>query len=115
MRIFGPMAHEHNEHFKFRLQRHLKDAFWFATYALWCAFSPHRYVRLPEVNSVLVVAARSLGDLLVSTPVFRALKRRFGRVDVLVKSGLQQALAGNPHVDDVVTKVDKRYDLGVML
>jgi len=47
----------------------------------------------------------ALGDLLMTTPLARQLRRRFpeARIDYLVGHGFAEALAGNPHVDSVLT------------
>ncbi len=95
--------------------RNLKDFVWCLDYGVWLFFSPYKFDRLPSIKSVLVVEDIGIGDLLVSTPVFRALKKKFGRVDVLVKPGMESVLEGNLNVDNVVTSVDRKYDLGVIL
>jgi len=59
----------------------------------------------PEsVESILVIRLYFIGDVLLSTPVFEALGRRFpdARLTVLVKRRCMDILAGNPYVDDVI-------------
>ena len=59
----------------------------------------------PEsVESILVIRLYFIGDVLLSTPVFEALGRRFpdARLTVLVKRRCRDILAGNPYVDDVI-------------
>src|SRR5437867_1307787 len=89
--------------------------------------SPHR---------ILVVDLDNLGDLLLATPAIRALRRSFpdATLDVLVTDYAASVVAGNPHIDGVLTcgkrVVDaslleraalawrirrQRYDLGVIL
>ncbi len=104
------------ERITYRLLRHAKDAVWYLDYGIWLLFSPYKFKRLPrDIQSVVVIEDIGLGDLLVSTPVFRALKKKYGKVDVLVKPGMQDVLKGNPHVDNAITKVERNYDLGVIL
>ncbi|MEA2879016.1 MAG: heptosyltransferase [Hyphomicrobiales bacterium] len=54
---------------------------------------------------ILVVALRRLGDVLLTTPLIRSLKRAWpdGAIDVLVFAGTQGILAGNPDVANVIT------------
>src|SRR3989442_13220292 len=89
--------------------------------------SPHR---------ILAVDLDNIGDLLLATPAIRALRRSFpdATLDVLVSDYAETVVAGNPHIDGVLTcgkgiveasllaRVAlawrirrRRYDLGVIL
>src|SRR5437660_2210710 len=58
-----------------------------------------------ENPRILVIAMRRLGDVLLTTPLVRSLKRGLpgARVDTLVFRGTEGMLAGNPDVDAVRT------------
>jgi heptosyltransferase III len=58
-----------------------------------------------ENPRILVIALRRLGDVLLTTPLVRSLKRGVpgARVDMLVFRGTEGMLAGNPDVDAVTT------------
>ena len=62
-------------------------------------------LRNKENPRILVIAMRRLGDVLLTTPLVRSLKRGFAgaRVDMLVFRGTEGILAGNPDVDQVIT------------
>jgi len=77
---------------------------------------------------ILVIALRRLGDVLLTTPLIRSLKRAWpeAAIDALVFEGTQGILAGNPDLADVVAmparpsagemialtrKLWRRYDL----
>lgn len=79
---------------------------------------------------ILVVALRRLGDVLLTTPLIRSLKRAYpdAAVDVLVFAGTQGILAGNPDIANVLAipersgagasfavlrKLWRRYDLAI--
>ncbi len=53
---------------------------------------------------LLVVTTRRLGDVLLTTPLVRALKQGLpgARIDMLVFSGTEGILAGNPDIDRVI-------------
>src|ERR1041385_367802 len=53
---------------------------------------------------VLVVALRRLGDVLLTTPLIRSLKRAWpdATIDVLVFAGTEGILAGNPDIAEVI-------------
>ena len=85
---------------------------------------------LPAAPRVLVVALRRLGDVLLTTPLIRSVKRAFpaGAVDALVFAGTEGILAGNPDLGAIHTvaqrpgaleslalavRLYKRYDLAL--
>jgi len=79
---------------------------------------------------VLVVILRRLGDVLLTTPLIRSLKRAYPQatIDALVFAGTEGVLAGNPDLAEVITmpqrprladtlslgaRLFRRYDLAV--
>jgi heptosyltransferase-3 len=64
----------------------------------------HRIV-LPERPRILVVALRRLGDVLLTTPLIRSVRRAWpdATIDALVFAGTAGVLEGNPDLDRVVT------------
>ena len=83
-------------------------------------------------RSILVVVTRRIGDVLLATPLIRALKRAWpdAAIDVLVFSGTAGVLAANPDVRRILTiaerpswgehlallaKIARRYDLALSL
>src|SRR2546421_11324412 len=53
---------------------------------------------------ILVVALRRLGDVLLTTPLIRSLKRAWpeAAIDVLAFRGTEGILAGNPDIADAI-------------
>lgn len=85
---------------------------------------------LPPRARILVVTLQRLGDVLLTTPLIRSLKRAYpdAIVDVLVFAGTEGILAGNPDVANVITmpqrasalasisllaRLFRRYDLAI--
>src|SRR4029077_10434783 len=85
---------------------------------------------LPPEPRILVIAMRRLGDVLLTTPLVRSLKRGLpgARVDILVFRGTEGMLAGNPDVEqvrtvstrptatdtyDLIRSLWRRYDLAI--
>ena len=90
--------------------------------------------RTPETTlraeSVLVIATRRIGDVLLTTPLLRSLRQGYphARLDVLIHESSAGILAGNPDVDDIIAVPEhpnlaqyrrligtilRRYDLAV--
>lgn len=85
---------------------------------------------LPHAPRVLVVALQRLGDVLLSTPLVRSIKRAYpsAKIDALVFSGTEGMLAGNPDLSGVIAiahrpgftetfklvrRLARRYDVAV--
>jgi heptosyltransferase III len=83
-----------------------------------------------EHEKILVIARPSIGDVLMTTPLIRALRGRWprARLDVLLYAGQEGILDGNPDVDAVIPvrkhpsfaeyraqlrRMGRHYDLGV--
>ena len=61
-------------------------------------------IALPDRPRILVVALRRLGDVLLTTPLIRSLRRAWpdATIDALVFSDTVGILAGNPDLDAVI-------------
>jgi heptosyltransferase III len=87
-------------------------------------------VRLRDNARVLVVILRRLGDVLLTTPLIRSLKRAYPQasIDALVFAGTEGVLAGNPDLTAIISmpqrprlaetlslmaRLFRRYDLAV--
>lgn len=74
--------------------------------------------RLPgrDLRSILVFKQRHIGDVLLSTPVFRALRASFpsAALTAVVNEGTEEMLTGNPDVDRIVIFRRSRRDAGGM-
>jgi heptosyltransferase-3 len=62
-------------------------------------------VTLPPRARILVVTLQRLGDVLLTTPLIRSLKRAYpdAGIDALVFAGTEGILAGNPDIGNVIT------------
>ena len=73
-------------------------------------------VQLPPDARVLIVAMRRLGDVLLTTPLIRSVKRAFpgASIEAVVFAGTEGILSGNPDLAGVAT-VSERPSLGEAL
>ena len=67
-------------------------------------------IRLKPEPRVLVVALRRLGDVLLTTPLIRSVKRAYpaAAVDALVFAGTEGILSGNPDLAGVLTMPERQ-------
>lgn len=66
-------------------------------------------VQLPARRRILVITLRRLGDVLLTTPLVRSLRRAFpdATLDMLVFKGSEGILQGNPDIDTVLTSAER--------
>lgn len=66
-------------------------------------------IALPAQPRILVVALRRLGDVLLTTPLIRSLKRVWpdAAIEVLAFRGTQGILAGNRDIADIITMPER--------
>lgn len=58
-----------------------------------------------DIKKILVIKLRHIGDVLLTTPVFRAFRENFPEVYIaaLVNSGTEEVLSGNPFINEIIT------------
>jgi lipopolysaccharide heptosyltransferase III len=73
-------------------------------------------IRLPSNPRILVVVLRRLGDVLLTTPLMRSIKRAYpdATIEALVFAGTEGILAGNPDLAGVIA-VPQRLGAGASL
>jgi heptosyltransferase-3 len=61
-------------------------------------------MELQNIKRLAVFKMRNIGDVLIITPVLRALRETFpdAKITVVVNSGTEAMLANNPHIDEVL-------------
>lgn len=67
-----------------------------------------------DLRSIAVFMLRHIGDTLLSTPTFRALRAAFpsARILAVVNEGTQEMLDGNPDIDEILPFHRRRKDEG---
>ncbi len=65
-------------------------------------------LKVSEAKKVLIIRLSSLGDVLLTTPVVRSLKKNYPdlSIDFLVKRNFEAAVRLNPHIDNVIIYTD---------
>ena len=73
------------------------------------------------IRKILVIRLDRLGDLVISTPAIRALRKTFNtaRIDLLVSAYNKDLAVNNPNIDGLLVHnkdiIDKDYDLAIAL
>ncbi len=64
-----------------------------------------KFRRVPEPKKILCIRIDHIGDVLLTTPAFRALRKRYpkARIDVLVRSFSKEILDGNKNISKILT------------
>ena len=57
-----------------------------------------------DIKKILVIKLRHIGDVLLTVPVFRALRENFSQAHItaIVNSGTEAVLTGNPLINEVI-------------
>jgi heptosyltransferase-3 len=60
--------------------------------------------KFKDVKNILVIKLRHIGDVLLTVPVFRALRKSFpdAHISALVNAGTEEVLIGNSLIDDII-------------
>lgn len=69
---------------------------------------------IKDVNKILIIRTDRLGDVLLNTPVFKALRDNFpqAHIAVVVQSHLREIIEGNPNVDEVISYDKNKSEKG---
>ena len=76
---------------------------------------PPKRLSLPSYNRILVVRTDRIGDVVLATPLFRALRRSFPRawISAMVRPYAQDVLKNNPHINEVLLDDPERDHAGI--
>jgi ADP-heptose:LPS heptosyltransferase len=71
----------------------------------WSGYLKTRKQKLVSKNRIVVRRAGAQGDVLMTTPILRALRRDHPRAVIVVETACRDVLAGNPDVNEVVSQI----------
>ena len=93
-------------------------------YYSWRFLSPYRKSINPgDIRKVLVINLGVIGDLIVTTPMIKALAKKYHNIDVLMRSDMADILSGNSHINklifytnfnDTLRQIKGRYQLAII-
>lgn len=93
-------------------------------YYSWRLLSPYRKPINPkDISNVLIINLEVIGDLIVTTPMIKALTKKYQKVDVLMRPDMAEILSGNPNINklmfytnfnDVLKTIKGKYQLAII-
>src|SRR3989344_2859639 len=89
-----------------RLEEFLRKFMLSLDYFLYLLFNPFKFKKFPKViKNILVIELMYIGDLIVATPSFRAIKERFSnaKITLLLYSSMKDVINSNPNIDGFIT------------
>jgi len=103
----------------------LRFSSWYLDYYSFLITSIFRRKKIGDVKSIIIIDLKYIGDLIIDTPMIRALKDRYpnAKISILVPQPMREVLMGNPDIFSIITD-DKeslerlsreKFDLGILL
>lgn len=66
--------------------------------------------RIKDVNRILIIRTDRIGDVILNTPVFKALRHNFPKayITAVIQPYVKEIIEGNPNIDEIIT-YDKNF------
>lgn len=117
---------------KIRIKNILQVIIWYLDYFIYLLFSPYKFKKLPkEIRNILIIELIFIGDLIVTTPTIRAVKKKFpdSKIILMTLKSMEEVLLGNPNISNIISyktedfkdeekiikNLYKKYDLAIIL
>ena len=106
--------------FRFKLEDFARGLAWYCDYSLFRLKNPFLKKIPRTVRNILIVDLKFIGDLIIDTPMIRALKLHYphSKISILVPEGMPEVLYKNPNIEKIYTspsEIKEHFDLGVLL
>jgi ADP-heptose:LPS heptosyltransferase len=90
----------------FRIAKTCSKIYWH-----WRDFKKKRRKRNNNIRSVLVIRLSSIGDVILTTPVLRALRKKYpdAAISFLVMDAFKDAIQGNTDIDHLIVFPKEKY------
>jgi ADP-heptose:LPS heptosyltransferase len=94
------------------------------TYYAWKFFSPYKKrIDEKEIKKVLILSNGGVGDNIVMTPMVYALAEKYGKVDIIIRPGMEKVFFLNPNIRNIfvhtnvgktLNKIKGKYQLAIV-
>ena len=83
----------------------LRFSSWYLDYYSFLITSIFRRKKIGDVKSIIIIDLKYIGDLIIDTPMIRALKDRYpnAKISILVPQPMREVLMGNPDIFSIIT------------
>lgn len=112
-----------------RTKESIRTFFILTNYFLWLVFSPSKFVSInkKEVKKIVIISTGAIGELLILTPLFPALKKELKcDITIAILNENRNVFKNNPYISDVIILKkrfkenrnilkDKKFDLAILL
>ncbi|MBS3166929.1 glycosyltransferase family 9 protein [Candidatus Woesearchaeota archaeon] len=117
--------------FRAKLEDNLRIFSWYVDHGLFKIISLFKNKKIPqEVNKIIIVEFKYIGDIVVLTPAIKALKEKFNsaKIDIIIPEGMKGLLENNPNINKIIELnplnynsdelsqrlLKEKYDLGIL-
>jgi ADP-heptose:LPS heptosyltransferase/tRNA A-37 threonylcarbamoyl transferase component Bud32 len=90
----------------YRVAKSYSQAYW-----SWRRFKKRKRLRKRRYLKILVMRLSSIGDIILTTPVLSAIKKKYpdATIDFVVMDAFKDAISGNTHIDNLILFDKKKY------
>ena len=88
-----------------RIEDRTRDIVQSLDYLLYITLNFFKFKPFPkEINKILVVELYNIGDILVITPLLKALRQKYktAKIDVLLKDSMKHILSNNQNINNTI-------------
>tara|TARA_Y100000310_G_scaffold343159_1_gene449501 strand:- start:13113 stop:14207 length:1095 start_codon:yes stop_codon:yes gene_type:complete len=103
----------------------LRFSSWYLDYYLFNISKIFKKKQLKQVNNIIIIDLKYIGDLIIETPMIRALKQKFpkSKISIIVPKIMKDVLKGNPNIHNIIPYdkdsinklLKQKFDLGILL
>ena len=105
---------------RFKLEDYARSVAWYFNYFLFRLKHPVLKKIPNKVDSIIIIDLKFIGDLIVDTPMIRALKQKYpnSKISFLLPESMKEIFYNNKNIDKIYTskeEIKETFDLGILL
>lgn len=105
---------------RFKLEDYARSLIWYYDYFKFRLTSPILKPFPKNINSILIIDLKFIGDLIIDTPLIRNLKYNYpnAKISFLLPESMKEIFYKNPNINIIYTskeQIKNKFDLGILL